>query len=447
MAFRSSDYPLTGLGFATGQNSDTSSETSLNSADSGDDISMLDFTVSDTDGVSGPSIIGVGNTGTVTQNFTGESSRFSVIKGVDQNFTWSSSDTSILTVGSGDFTVTATAQDNESTTVSSDFHDRYNTVSSQNGGSTNVIAGNCNFAGSSLFTTFNSVTPTTFPEIRAEVSINNNTYGEDGSLDASNFEVCERFETQNIKNVNFSTGSGSKIDVLVTFDASGSTGDIKTALKNGIEGLVNDLNSAGFDSRYGLVVYESFVENRVTLSGSTGTELVNAVENINPSGGGEPGYYAIEAALNNRTDTNGDNMGDIRSDARPVLITATDEDADEPGGTGQQADQQDVINSLDSQGIEYKAIAPTGSGNFDYKPVTDALGNKGTFFDVDDNRANVDRYFDTIFDSLVNPSYRILYDTTNNNADGSTRNVQVKVIPPSGSGDSEMVVTRQYDAP
>jgi hypothetical protein len=97
---------------------------------------MLDFTASNTDGISGISVLEVQNGKQYEQLFTGESSRFSVIKNTDQAFNWSVP--SSVNLSGADFTVEATASSVESVNISSDFHDKYNTTSKVDAGSATV---------------------------------------------------------------------------------------------------------------------------------------------------------------------------------------------------------------------------------------------------------------------------------------------------------------------
>lgn len=298
----------------------------------------------------------------------------------------------------------------------------------------------CNFTVDPQFTNFDSlgVSSSGFPEIRAELTIDNNTYGTDGSLDASNFQVCEDNTIEAVTNVIFGEGSGSKIDLLITFDGSGSMDGPRDQLVPAIQNLIDDVEANNFDARYGLTRYEAQITHLETLT-TDGQQYKNSVSNILTDGGSEPGWDAITSALGQRSDGNGTDMPDLRDDAQKVLLNVSDE----PSNSNSFATRSDTINALENQQVEFKTVSPNSNNNSDYKSVADELGNQGTFYDIS---GDISSHFNEIFSNLTDSSYRVFYDTSNTPADGSIRTTQIKVIPPADSPDDNMVVERSYGA-
>lgn len=463
MAFRSSNYPLTGLGFATGQNSDASSQSSLTDAASGStpsDVKMTEFIVDNTDGVSGPSSdIFKNDSVSFEQQFLGEGARFGSIKNTEQNFSWSSGDSSVISIDAAqDFTAEGTAAGvGSSICVSGSFDDKYNTTSSVNvGQDCNDVLG-CDFTGPSLFSNFDSLGPSIFPEIRAEVTVDNNSYGQDGSLGKENFEVCEDNTTQTIKNINFATGSGSKLDMVVVMDDTGSMDDEIGGLQSsltGSGGLVQSIENEGFDARYALVSYKDIEEVDFQFA-KDDSAFESSINNLSASGGlddPEDGLDALGVALSLKApDGNGSQLSGFREDAQKVVIQTTDQESHRPGGNENDVTtitQSDAENKINSENVQYFAVSPdkTSSDSSEIEHKTIALNVENGEHEVIGS-ADFQSIFDSIVEGVTQASYRLFYDTTNDTADGSTRNVQVKVIPPATSGDDTMVVDRTYTAP
>lgn len=257
---------LEDLGFASGQNSTSTEQTSLanaaaNNTDS--NIAMNDFTATSVDSISGSTSIDVGNSSTYSMQFSGESSRFSEIKNTDQAFSWGSTDTSIITVSSGDFDTTATGQADGSALISSSIRDGYNfddvTVT--------------------LNVTVNQPAPTTFSPFDFNISVGSN-----------NTEV----ETETINNVSGLIGE----DVQFALDGSGSAnpddfGSIVTASasiritsRDSSGAQINQVSDADFTSQPADDFNRLFSATLTNLSSNTDTIDLRRQVNTTATGGG-----------------------------------------------------------------------------------------------------------------------------------------------------------------
>lgn len=323
-------------------------------------------------------------------------------------------------------------------------------------------AAECNFTVDPQFTNFDSlgVAPTAapspgsgFPEIRAELTIDNSTYGTDGSLDASNFQVCEDNTIEAVTNVNFATGSGSKLDLVIVMDDTGSLtneiSDIKDSL-TGSSGLIQNIENEGFDARYALISYSDVeeIDQKYTTNSST---FESAINNLIADGGldtPEDGVDALGVALGLKSADSGDgSLGNFRDEAQKVIIQPTDVGSHKVGENSNDTttiSQSQVENEINNKQVQYFAIAPQSpfsDSSVSHKDIAQNVEN-GEYEEF--GSADFQSIFNSIVEGVTQASYRIFYNTSNGSTDGSTRTTQIKVIPPADSPDDNMVVERSY---
>jgi len=171
-------------------------------------------------------------------------------------------------------------------------------------------------------------------------------------------------------------------DIVFVVDNSGSMGFEQDDVVNNIEDFVDELRARGVNSAFGLTRYGQsatgelgqtdggpIFENQGNLA-TNDQFFKNQILTRNVTGGGtEPGYFAVEQAVENFT---------FRSGAKKVFVVATDET---PAQETQLADVDDARQAIVNSGVSL--YAATESGLFDdFQPLTDATG--GQSFDIFD---------------------------------------------------------------
>jgi hypothetical protein len=87
-------------------------------------------------------------------------------------------------------------------------------------------------------------------------------------------------------------------DIVFVVDESGSMGTVQANIRNNIGAFATYMSNAGIDATYALVGYgNSNVRPRLLTDFTTAANFATAASGLMASGGTEPGYEAIMAAL------------------------------------------------------------------------------------------------------------------------------------------------------
>jgi hypothetical protein len=112
-------------------------------------------------------------------------------------------------------------------------------------------------------------------------------------------------------------------DIVIMVDESGSMGTVQANLRNNIGLFAAILSAGGVDARYALVGYgNSAVVPRLLTNFTDAASFAAAAQNLQVSGGTEPGYDAVHFGLNNYP---GQTNLSYRPNAVKNLILFTDE--------------------------------------------------------------------------------------------------------------------------
>jgi hypothetical protein len=188
-------------------------------------------------------------------------------------------------------------------------------------------------------------------------------------------------------------------DVVFVIDESGSMGGVQANVRNNIGLFASILSAGGVDAQYALVGYgNSSVTPRLLTNLTTPANFATAAQNLQVSGGTEPAYQAIMAALNGGpTSTLGINF---RAGAVKNIIIVTDEpsNGDLAGATFATADALLKGNNALLNGILTQFSADTNSNGGTLRNLV--LGNGGAVFSLttfDTNNQTVINNFVTDF--------------------------------------------------
>lgn len=218
-----------------------------------------------------------------------------------------------------------------------------------------------------------SVDPSDFPNVLLNINVDTPA-GRDGSLTEADFEIIEDGIRKEISSFSF---GGTKSDIVFVFDDTGSMGDQIDGMKAEVTDLVSEIETAGIDSRYGLVTFKDDVSVELELTDDA-SALKDEVDTLFASGGGdlpEANFDAIQRALE----------FDFRSDAQKVVIDITDAVSHYRGdGSGvSEYTLDEMADSLSDSGVAYVAVAPDiDDENASKKDLASAVD--GRWIDIDD---------------------------------------------------------------
>lgn len=193
-----------------------------------------------------------------------------------------------------------------------------------------------------------SVDPTDYPNVLLNVSVDT-VAGKDGRLTEEDFQIIENGVKKEIQSFSFAS---TKSDIVFVFDDTGSMSDEISGMKSQVSSLVDEIEAAGIDARYGLVTFKDNVETDLGLTDDAST-LQSRVDELYASGGGdfpEDNFDAIERALG---------LG-FRDDAQKILVDITDATSHYRGdGSGISEHVIDeVASDLTDSGVAYIAVSP-----------------------------------------------------------------------------------------
>lgn len=195
--------------------------------------------------------------------------------------------------------------------------------------------------------------------------------------------------------------SSTQIDVVFVIDVSGTMGSAIAAVQAQILGFDAQMQAAGIDAQYGLVIFPRATDTDPTqiqdiVDFATFTAPGSPFQTIPIQGGTERGSDAILEALNQFDPAAGPTTFNFRPGSRIVPILLTDEDDD--------SSAQSVIDAqaalLTSNALLY-AIANPGIGNTDATYGALATTTGGSIFDIDDFLFDPTTFFATMTADLL----------------------------------------------
>lgn len=217
-------------------------------------------------------------------------------------------------------------------------------------------------------------------------------------------------------------------DIVFLIDTSGSMGGEITSVRNNCVAFADALTASGIDYRLGLVRFGNYYGANPGIVGGGLTDDAEVfkswVSTLNASGGYEPGYQAINLAIQNFN---------FRLGTQKVFILITDEDSD-----GSLAN---TINLITSNQVTVHAAASCNYGaSYNHycggtNSVTTVSG--GLVFAV---TADLSPILDTISEDIAN-SYIVRYKSSTPVCDGTTRTVDLVVTDPTDPACSATVTT------
>ncbi len=226
---------------------------------------------------------------------------------------------------------------------------------------------------SETFVDILSVDPSDYPNVLLNVSVDT-AAGEDGLLTEEDFQVIENGIQKEIQSFEFGS---TKSDIVFVFDDTGSMGGEIDAMKSEVRDLVEEMEAAGIDSRYGLVTFKDNVEVDLELTDDAAA-LQSKVDELRASGGGdfeEDNFDAIVRALD----------ADFRADAQKVLVDITDALSHYRGDGSGVSDHtiDEVAEALVDSGVAYVAVSPGYDDENASKKTLSEMIN-GTWIDIND---------------------------------------------------------------
>lgn len=214
-----------------------------------------------------------------------------------------------------------------------------------------------------------------------------------------------------VKILHSNSSGGTRLDLAILFDDTGSLDKEITALKKKVHDLTNNITLSQIDCRYALI---SFKDTATIQQGWTSDPVVikravDALEAIGGDDAPEADLDAIETALS---------LG-FRPDAYHMILDITDERTHYRGdGTAfSQYTIQDTINDLINNSISYILVGPVSvtdpfNPQNDKKEIVYALGENGLFIDIDSD--NFSDILDTLM-GIITTTYTTENATLNQN--------------------------------
>ncbi len=308
--------------------------------------------------------------------------------------------------------------------------------------------------------TIDDIDDAAFPFIEVTTRVDTTAAG-NGSLTASDFDICEETEDgsvsgfcgQTVDNVTFTGGEEDEAaDVMLAMDASGSMDEpaegffSSTKLDRaqmGAKALVDELPS---EVNIGLVTFRTDgtfdltpkVEKPADLTASA-TDVKNAVDNITADGGtplGE-GIDVAQAELDSP-------RSDPTTPDFLVVLSNGDPDPNTEGPSRQAARDARNVSDLNDSGNGSTLITIAYGDDANVNLAEDLSSppkvDDDTIDDQDENAflgtpGNIDAVFENI-GQIISGTYILEYETTNPVDPGTTRNVRVYVDDPN-AGDAD----------
>jgi hypothetical protein len=265
------------------------------------------------------------------------------------------------------------------------------------------------------------IDPTDFSRIKVSLLINK-TCALGSSLKKGDFKIEEDGKSVAIDNFYFSgNASNQRLDLAVVFDVTGSMSEEISAMKSKVQGLTNQLKSAGIDTRYALVSFtDSYsVKTNWTSDPSVFKSSINSLQAI--GGGDEPevSLDAIGAVLS---------MG-FRSDAQKVILVITDAHAhyENDSSAFSNSTKKEIEKDLKGSGVIFIPISPTFDKSSSYEDLREVADDIQSMW-IDINSAD----FSTIleqFQVILTGTYMIEY-TSPDQTQTESRIVTVSVDAP-----------------
>lgn len=227
------------------------------------------------------------------------------------------------------------------------------------------------------------------------------------------------------------TTQGTKLDLAILFDDTGSMDHAIIDLKAKVNDLTNSITSSKIDCRYSLISFKDIVTIRQNWTSDPGV-IKRAVDALEASGGDdtpEADLDAIETALS---------LG-FRPDAYHMILDITDERTHYRGdGTAfSEYTISDIVSNLTSKKVSYILVGPAAltdpfNSLNDKKEIVYALGENGLFIDI--NSDDLSHILDTIM-GIITKTY-----TTGNAILNQKESGNVSPVPVTGGADSEGVI-------
>jgi len=277
---------------------------------------------------------------------------------------------------------------------------------------------------------------TGYPSIDARLRVDTPT-GNAGDLTASNFAINESNGGdscgQTIDSVDFE--SGGAVDIVVTFDDTGSMGGEIGTLQSEVTDLTDDIEAAGIDARYALVSFKDQVE--IDTDFTDASSFQSAVNALSANGGGdtpEDNVDALAVGTGNAAtdDGNNDELSDFRSGAQRIVIDITDVGAYDSTDSGfdgtARFTQAEIETFLNDGNFTFYAVAPSSVSATVSKRAIPENVDDGTWIDI--FSADFDIILDDIVADITDEAYVLSYTTACPEADGSERIVDVEINDP-----------------
>ena len=268
-----------------------------------------------------------------------------------------------------------------------------------------------------------------FPMLYAAVKVTSNGIPV-GTFTSSDFEAFENniLQTELFHVTPPEQGGGVRIaDIVFLIDTSGSMGDEIAAVRNNVINFANALTASSVDYNLGLVQFGNGAGSNPRIVGSGLTpdaEQFKAwVGSLYASGGVEPGYEAINLAIQNFN---------FRTGAQKIFILISDEDSD-----GSLANTVNWV--LANQVTVYTAVNPSAGNTYAHYSgpagISAVSGGKTYLVTYDLSSIIID------IGTLIKNAYIIRYKSSNPACDGTTRNVELVVTSPNDPSCSATATT------
>jgi len=158
-----------------------------------------------------------------------------------------------------------------------------------------------------------------------------------------------------LNGTNVSAGGSGEVDILFTFDTTGSMGPFISETQDNIVNFTNAVDASGADARYALVSFKDGTTLDQDYTDDV-SQLQNAVNGLSASGGGfvpENSYGAISDGLNLST----------RPGAQVVVIHITDAVSHYEGDGASESfspeiNVSDLTDRINSEGVSVVSVSP-----------------------------------------------------------------------------------------
>ena len=190
-------------------------------------------------------------------------------------------------------------------------------------------------------------------------------------------------------------------DIVMMVDESGSMSNVQANLRNNIGAFASILSAGGIDARYALVGYgNGSVIPRLLTDFTTPAGFATAAGNLVASGGTEPGYTAIDRALNGVLPLT------YRAGALKNLIIFTDEPSNGDSSYGSSFTTAD--DNLTFYNALFNAVLRGTSTEASYSPL--ASGHGGNVYDLNDLNTTDQTVVSAFVDSFARSKLQEIVD-------------------------------------